>query len=473
MNRVVVLLLVLVAATSLAQHQEPGWSARTAVIDEQRVENDSLCNVLHNMGTFEGHIRTFFMGTTNRQSFPDYYALAVGGGLGYYSPIIKNFQAGMSGFIIYNLASTHLGPQPPFNNRYEVGLFEVRDPDNHDDLDRLEDLYLRYYFSQESNSFLQVGKFHLKTPMINLQDGRMRPNLQEGAWSEWSVASHWSIKAGWIWRTSPRGSIRWYQIGESLGVYPMGRAVNGNPAAYSGVMEIPGIAVGSFGYKSKVWNVQLWNYHVTGLMNTLLPKVEWTLKGNHHRWSVGAQVVDQRSLSNNTVPLEQQYTTRGERARAISVRVSQEQTQTSRQWSLNYTRITAEGRFLFPREWGVEPFYTFMYRERTEGAGDVHAGVIQHRQYLDQPHRLSMEAGVGVFLMPDVTNAALNKYAMADFYQLNLRTRYKFKGFLHGLQADLLYTFKGNLDNDLEPSPGFFHNKVDMHHLSLVMDYYF
>ena len=43
--------------------------------------------------------------------------------------------------------------------------------------------------------------------------------------------------------------------------------------------------------------------------------------------------------------------------------------------SLNYNRITAMGRYLMPREWGRDPFYTFLPRERNEGLGDVHAVV--------------------------------------------------------------------------------------------------
>jgi hypothetical protein len=65
---------------------------------------DSLKRVLHDMGKFEGHLRTFFMNTVNQRNSPDYYALAGGGGLAYYSPVIKHFQVGISGFIIYNVS---------------------------------------------------------------------------------------------------------------------------------------------------------------------------------------------------------------------------------------------------------------------------------------------------------------------------------------------------------------------------------
>ena len=208
----------LVAATafvSSAQHHDPEWSAKRVLLDKRCLENDSLKNILHNTGVFEGHLRNFFMSTANHGDYPDYHAFAMGGGLGYYTPVIKGFQAGMSGFIIYNVASSHLGPAPPFTNRYEIGLFDMTNPDNHEDLDRLEDLYLRYYLTKKNTSFIQVGKFHLKTPMINLQDGRMRPNLQEGIWAEWNDSKKVKLKGGWIWRTSPRSTIHWFDIGQT------------------------------------------------------------------------------------------------------------------------------------------------------------------------------------------------------------------------------------------------------------------
>ncbi len=476
MNRFLVGLLVIISTTlySNAQQQDPSWSARRAIIDKKCVEGDSLCNVLHKLGTFEGHIRSFFMATTNHKDYPDYYALATGGGLGYYSPIIKNFQVGMSGFIIYNNASSHLGPQPPFSNRYEIGLFDVAHPDNHQDLDRLENLYARYYFSQEKHSYLQFGKFHLKTPLINLQDGRMRPNLQEGLWAEWSNWKKIKLKGGWLWRTSPRSTIQWFTIGESIGIYPNGRSVNGTKATYAGNVKTSGIAIGNIGINPvKGLDVQAWNYYVPQLFNTFLPKVEWKRKQGQIQWLAGVQYVWQQSLYNDTLSIQKQYISKNEQSHTFSTRLSRTDLSQGDEWSINYTRITNKGRFLFPREWGVESFYTFMYRERMEGSGDVHAVMIQNQRPLDTSKKLSLQSQAGIFWMPSVNNSSLNKYAMPSFYQANLRARYKFTGFFQGLQADVLYVYKGNLQKDLEESPVYYHNKVDIHHLSVVVDYYF
>jgi hypothetical protein len=116
--------LVVGGILTYAQHQDINGSAKRILIDKQSLEKDTLVNILHNIETFEGHIRNFFMMTINHGDLPDYHAWGLGGGLGYYSPVIKGFQIGMSGYIIYNLASSPLAPAVPFTNRYEIGLFD-------------------------------------------------------------------------------------------------------------------------------------------------------------------------------------------------------------------------------------------------------------------------------------------------------------------------------------------------------------
>ncbi len=475
MMRWILFLLFMVNFTiGKSQHQDPSWSARRAIINQQCVENDSLRNVLHKMGTFEGHVRSFFMSTVNHRDYPNYNALGIGGGLGYYSPIIKNFQVGMSGFIIYNLSSSILAPEPPFINRYETGLFDITNPDNHEDLDRLEDLYIRYYISQENKSYLQVGKFHLKTPLINLQDGRMRPNLQEGAWAEINEWEKLRFKAGWLWNTSPRGTIRWYNMGSSVGVYPMGRAIDGNKASYAGHVNTKHVIIGQAELLPvKGLNYQLWNYHAGNLFNMALQKIEFRKKNPTVTWMAGIQYVWQKSLYADTLSVEKQYIGENEQSHGVSLRASVLNNTSNEEWNINYTRITSHGRFLFPREWGVESFYTFMQRERIEGMGDVHAILIQNNRKLDKQKHLSLQTSAGLFVLPSVDDARLNKYTMPSFYQMNLRMRYKFSGFLQGLQADFLYLYKGNMVSNLENTPSYFHNKVDMHHVSFVLDYYF
>lgn len=118
---------------------------------------------------WEAHTRTFLMGTINEGNLKDDYALASGAGIGLLTKSIYGFQAGVSGFFIYNLASSKIDvPDSITNNpnRYEVGLFDVENPGNKNDLDRLEELYLKYNLSK---SAVTVGKIHINTPFINLK----------------------------------------------------------------------------------------------------------------------------------------------------------------------------------------------------------------------------------------------------------------------------------------------------------------
>jgi hypothetical protein len=465
------LFMILFVTAAHAQHQ----AGHSPAGGQQTETADSLRQIFQQKyGTFQGHVRSFFMSTTNHNDYPNYYALAVGAGLAYYSPIIKNFQIGFSGFTIYNLASSSLHPAPPFNNRYEIQLFDITNPDNHSDMDRLEDLYLRFYLSATHKSYLQVGKFHLQTPLVNPQDGRMRPNLQEGLWAEWNNWKKVKIQGGWLWRNSPRGTIQWFSIGQSVGIYPNGRAVDGTPANYRGQATSNGLFIGGINYQPhNKLDVQVWNYLAHNLFNTALFKTEWKKQSTSKEWLTGVQLFYQHSLADTSLPVENQYFAEGTKSVAVSLRTGFTHRATHEKWFINYTRITAHGRFQFPREWGVEPFYTFMPRERNEGAGNVHAVMLQNTRDLSASRQLTLHTQAGAFMMPSVTDYRLNKYAMPAYYHLNARLTYRFKGALHGLQADVLYSYKNKLTRNLEVMPLYYHNKIDTHLLSIMVDYYF
>lgn len=432
--------------------------------------HDTLQQVLKK-GVFEGQVRNFFMTTVNHQDYPDYYAWAAGAGIAYYSPVIKNFQVSFSGFTVYNVASSSLTPNPPFTNRYEVGLFDVTDPEKKQ-FARVENMYLRYHFTNSRKSYFQFGKFALKTPLVNLQDGRMRPNMQQGVWTEWNDSKKIHASAGWITQTSPRSTFHWYNINESL-VYPNGRALNGAKANYTHAIRSKGIFISNIGYKPVTFlQYQLWNYYVNNLFNVALQKIEWKKKINNHTLMTGFQYLWQKAVYSDTFSIEKQYIAQKAQSHSFSGRVSLT-TKRGGEWSLNYTRITKHGRFLFPREWGIEPFYTFMQRERNEGAGNVHALMVQHSRVMGKKKNLSLMIATGIYSLPSVNNARLNKYAMPSYYQINARSRYTFTGFFNGLALDVLYTFKGNLVDNLTELPINYHNKVDMHNFSIVLDYNF
>ena len=475
LKRISVIFLSMTAyAGAFGQEPQPGKKFEDDILVASNGKADSLQHLLHHFGTFEGHIRTYFMSTVNLGSGTHYYALAAGGGLAYYSPVIRNFQVGLSGSMIYKLASSPLAPENGYPNRYELGLFDVTNPGNRDDLDRLEKLYLRYYLKGGKRSFAQLGRFSVRTPLVNLQDGRMRPNLQEGFWFEFNELARIHASGGWLWKTSPRGTVDWYDIGESVGVYPNGRAVNGEPASYFRHIKSKNILVANLEWRPlSNLDYQYWNYYVDHLFNVALQEIEASKKTPTATWSGGFQYLWERSLSDPSVPVENQYIGPDEQSHAFSGRFAVVRSKDASEWSVNYTRITSHGRFLFPREWGIEPLYTFNSRERNEGAGDVHAIMVDHQRNVDKAGRSSIRLVAGLYRMPPLNNPRLNKYAMPSYYQFGLHGHYRFKGFLYGLEARMIYTYKGNLDRQPEYRPLLAHNKTDMHHLSVIMDYFF
>ena len=459
---------------SLAQHHQDANQETASLSFTDIRPADSLKHLLHVYGKFEGHFRSYFLSTLNEGNSPDYYALALGGGLAYYSPVIRNFQIAISGFIIYNAMSSDLTYNNGFRSRYEMALFDVTDPENRKDLDRLENLYLRYYLNSRRRSFAQLGKFHLNTPLLNLQDSRMRPNLQEGLWLELKEWEKLKFQGGLLWGTSPRSTVDWFGIGESVGIYGSGRSLNGQPAEYLGHIQSKRIVIGSLEWAPhRNFNYELWDYHVDNLFNIVLQKAEVKKHFTHTMWLAAAQYIWQQSGSDGALPDVNQYISPDEQAHVLSGRLALSHKLKGYDWSLNYTRITSHGRFLFPREWGTETLYTYNNRERNEGAGDVHAVMLEHSRQLGNHQRFLLRGRAGIYELPVIDNARLNKYAMPSYYHLTLEGSYKFKGLLSGLEAQILYSFKGNLDSNLEAPAILLQNKTEMHHFGVKIDFYF
>nr|MBP7390281.1 hypothetical protein [Chitinophagales bacterium] len=175
------------------------FATSTAVFSQEhhnitKSDSNTLRSKLMKFGTFHAHARSFFMATDNAKPLTDYVAWGLGAGIGYESPKWKGLQFGISGFFIFNVASTDLTKKDSLANgfnRYEIGLFDISNPENRFDLDRLEDLYIRYGISQ---SKIEVGRFEITTPFVNRQDGRMRGTVEEGVWFDIREVKRLSIE---------------------------------------------------------------------------------------------------------------------------------------------------------------------------------------------------------------------------------------------------------------------------------------
>jgi len=423
-------------------------------------------------GRFYGHARSYMSATINEANLSDYHAWGVGAGIGYETPVfLKHFQVGLSGFFMFNLKSSNLEkPDETTNtaNRYEVGLFDIERPNDHEDLDRLEELFFKTHLGK--NSAITIGRQIPATPFINPQDGRMRPTLVEAAVLEIKENKNLSFHAEYIWRISPRSTVRWFEVSESIGIYPSGVNIEGKANNYRGNLDSKGVFIAGASYHKKRWNLQIWNTLIENILNTSMLKAEWKSQANMGKqWMMGTQVIHQTTVGNGGNENQAiAYSTENGGSNVFSSRLGRLSSKFD--WCLNATRITARGRYLMPREWGRETFYTFMPRERNEGFGDVKALTI-NTYYKPEKH-IKLEMSAGYFHLPDIKNYALNKYGMPTYSQINLGLTYQFDRYLKGLNVLLLAVRKDELGETYN-NDRYIINKVNLTHLNLIVNYHY
>lgn len=422
-------------------------------------------------GTFQGQFRTFFMATDNSGALSDYHAWALGGSLHFKTAAWHHFSAGIGGVFNFNLNSSDLGKKDSITgavNRYEIGLFDVENPYNRNDLDRLQELWLKYRFKSLE---ITLGKqSSLQTPFINPQDGRMRSTAVEGLWTVFQPDKDTRIEGGWLYKISPRSTVKWYSIGQSIGIYPRGLNPDGSASGYPEHLKSAGI--GMLGI-SRQWNqylrARVWETMVDNIFNTVLLQCDLNIPINdRHTLMAGAQYTHQNSLHEGGNPdASKAYFPANSQSNVFSFEAGW-QYRRLKSW-IAYTRITADGRFLSPREWGREPFYTFISRERMEGSGNSKA-LSARVNWTSSNQRIRLETAFGVFHLPDIKDPAMNKYAFPSFNQFNADVRYALKGMLQGMEVEFLYVRKGRLGNVYD-NMKYVINRVDMSQYNLVVNY--
>jgi hypothetical protein len=268
---------------------------------------------------------------------------------------------------------------------------------------------------------------------------------------------------------SPRGTVKWYGVAESIGLYPVGLGVDGKPSNYATNIESAGIGILGIQYQVKGMNLQLWEHMIQGVFHTTMIQLErkpgpGKLKGIES----GFQYIFQEPLKDGgNHDQTKVYFSKHAQTHVVSAKVGWKYKSSTLR--LNATHIANTGRFLMPREWGREPFYTFIPRERNEGAGGVNAVTMNYiREHAKKKWRT--EVSYGYYDMPDVKNALLNKYQMPSYHHLLADVKYAFKNWAEGLSIEALYTYKKN-GGEIYGDQKYQINKVDMHHFNLILNY--
>jgi hypothetical protein len=468
----IIFLLLLLSLSLKAQHQE--LSEKPNIWQQTHNTNTDSNTILSafRLGNMKGHFRYYFSASDNDYGLKDYYANAAGGGLRFETAQFKGFQFGISGFYIFNVGSSDLSKPDALTNqynRYEIGLFDVEDPKNKNHIDRLEELFLKYNYKKSS---IEFGKILINTPLINLQDGRMRPTGVEGVWFEMNEIKRLKIEGGYLFSFSPRSTTKWYRGGSSIGVFASGVNSNGTKSDYAGNVESKGVGVLGIKFNSLTGiKMQVWDYYIENVLNTALLQINYEKELKNKLTIITAvQGIHQKAIQDGgNVDPGKQYAEKNSEALTFGAKMGFKNLMN--EISINYNRISNTGRYLFPREWGRDPFFTFMPRERNEGLGNAHAGTIQYSRHLPKM-RLKTSLAVGYFLLPDVQEYANNKYGMPSYSQINADVRYSFSKVLSGLEAQLLVVGKFNQDK-VYGNPKYIFNKVNMVLYNFILNYRF
>ncbi|MFY0674621.1 MAG: hypothetical protein JXQ87_14575 [Bacteroidia bacterium] len=449
------LLLVFVFSCSFSNQIFGQDHPRSAHCDSLRNDTSVHCALdFFAKGTFHGHIRNYFMSTISAHGLSDFYANAAGGALGYHSARIKGFSIALKGQFTYNIFSNDLLAVDQLGgraSRYELQLFDVVHPNNRNDLDRLEELYIDYLGDR---IYAKAGKIDIVTPLVNPQDGRMKPYAIHGLWVRSKLNANWVMSLGAFNKFSPRSTTHWYHLNESIGIYGNGYAINGKKARYQGRLRTNGLLVAGAHYHNKLFNFQGWNYYIDNISNTFFGQAQLHgVKKYHGQFKLGLQYLRQWQLGEggNSDSIIFQYHNNQDQVHILSGRLAYR----FRHYvlSLNGLQGLGKGRFLFPREWGREQFYVTVPRGRVEGTGGMQVLMLKAQAKPQLKNLSAINLSAGYFNFPEHDRYDLNKYGMLSHYQFTIDMSYKFHHLLEGSSLRLLYINKFTPNSDAyEPS---------------------
>ncbi len=453
-----------------AQQQE--LKMATVMPNENNGTNATTLLDAFKNGKVNGHFRYFFLGTDNQHKLTDYYANALGGRIKFETAKFYGFQIAVGGYYTFNLGSSDFSKPDSITNqfnRYESSLFDIEKPSSKNNLAKLQELYIKYQF-KKSNIIL--GRQIINTPFVNTQDGRMIPTCVSGVWLNINHFKKMGIEGGWLNGISPRGTMKTYNPGASIGLYPSGINIDGSKSNYSNHIQSAGIGLLGVNYTiySKL-NLQLWNLFAENIFNTEMIQLDWNHRlKDSSSFFAAFQGIHQVAINDGgNADVSKTYFTKGQQTFAFGGKIGWRNKKL--ETSISYNRITANGRFLMPREWGRDPFFTFMPRERNEGLGNVDA-VVAKLNYNFPKSNFKTSISYGYFHLPDVKNYKLNKYGMPSYTQLNADFRYVCNGQLKGFETQLLIVSKFNQGNTYKNDKYVF-NKVNMIQYNFVVNYNF
>ncbi len=389
------------------------------------------------MGSIDAQLRSFSLTTDNRSGYRDFSTIALGGRLGYTTPFYKHFRASARVHYSMELWSNGLmDPDPATGktSKWELELYDVADPSERRDINRLSEAYIQY---KNNIVELTAGRQPLNTPFLNMRDGRMMPFGFGAVKAKVSQSASSKYELGWVYSATVRGFTDWNDLNSTIGTVGQGRTVDGDAARYLDSTATKGIGYAKYGWKGKDQQLQFWTFFIDRLNTSFW--TEWN--GSLNQWSAGIQGLVQVASPNSHYG----YLQGNGRSELLSAKLVYALRKNGKITGA-ISRITKTGKFLFPRELGREHVFTSMPRNWLEGNGDLWAGSLEwcYRWRSSTGLRFRLK-GLYINAAP-TTTYALNKYGIRDHVQLNAQGRYTIPRTADRLEVELLYLIHRTID---------------------------
>lgn len=427
---------------------------------------DSLNLAQHfSRGHVKGHLRNFFMSTVNQGELKDYWTNAYGMSLHYESIPFYGFVFEMKGIFSFQTLSSDLNERDELTqkgSKWEVELYDVLDSYNTHDLDRLEELFIEYRWKE---SHIKYGRIAIDdTPLINESDGRMKPFVFKGFNAHLKLKNHFTIQPFLLNGVSPRSTVEWFTINEAMGIKNNGYDANGDSANYRHHIEARYIGGLGLMYDLPNVKVRLWEFILDKTYNTNWLQLDADVK----KINFGLITAYQFGLaSQESLEFNNQYIHNNSKVGIVSGKLGYDNRTFS--FDLSHTEIFGAGRFLNPREFGRDQFYTSVTRSRADGLGKASVSKLGATYSPQKLKQLLIDCNIQYTNAAGEYNYAYNKYGVRDFIQYLLNFDYQFSEKLKGLEATLLYVYRQDVDSGLLSKERTI-NQTNFHQINVIVN---
>lgn len=422
-----------------------------------------------NKGHFSGMWRTQSMATLHQKPLDDHWAIGTAFRLHYHTAHYKGWYITVVGQFGYALGSSKLAQVSELTGqraRFELQMFDIEDPTNRKDFDRLENLTLSKDFKHAS---VTAGRYSFESPFVNGQDTRLKANAFSGFTGHVNIgkAHHHKLQGAYVYGTSPRGTIRWFGLGESLGLLDNGLRPDGEKAEYAEEVQTNGMLIAGWEHAQGPIQAEVWHYHADNLFNHSYGRLTYAL-GKTHALNFGIEGVYQaRSGEGGSTDVHHRYYFNTAAAGLVGARIRYERKQSG--FEIASLSSIGDGTYLFPREWGRERFFSSVPRARVEGLGKFNDIALQFD--VKPNDQLMLILTLAYLDAPPLDDYIHNKYSLIDHYLLNSELRYAGSGFLKNTDFRLIAAAHYPSGENFAPNDLYY--KAEFVHLSFQMDMHF